>query len=439
MNQSAPGNRSVEWPALLMGLLLATGAASMLLLAALLAILRLTALPNSNNAEALSMLLLAAGTFFLGLLLLPGIYFNARKFFGATELSLHPPKLNDWIFVPALVITWLMLLLLGQLTTGHTLLAAWILPVANIFAISLPILLYLRISLRGLGVPSARRSWSIFGASFLIVPGLALFFEAIAVGVIVLLLFLYASTVPGLNETFGLLVENVSAGTVSETELTRLTASLLYAPGASVAMLAAFSLAIPLIEETFKLTVLWFYLGRIRRSVDGFVLGILCGAAFALAENIGFTSAGAGDWLASIVARATSALPHIFNSGLLGWALVSAWKEHRYLRLAAAFFAVVLLHGTWNAISLGLAMSGLSTYVAEVPVIFQNDFAWLAGWGMLAVGALIGLVYNNRQIRKLALNEAPEKVGYNLPLPGGDAPLETQISGENNGTFNNPD
>lgn len=440
MNQSIPGNQPVEWPALVMGLFLAIGAVSMLLLAGLLGIIGLTALPNALNAEALSMFLLMAGAILLGLLLLPGVYFNARKFFGAEDLTLRLPHISDWVFIPALIVIWSLTLVLGQLAAGHAVLSTLILPLANVFAVSLPILLYVRLSLRGLDFPTARRSWSILGASILIVPSLALFFEAIAVGVIVLLLFLYATSVPGLNETFNILIEAAKSGNASETELTKLTASLLYAPGASIAMLSAFSLAIPLIEETFKLTVLWFYLGRIRRPVDGFILGVLCGAAFALTENVGFTSAGAGDWSASIVARATSALPHIFNSGLLGWALVSAWKKHRYLRLAAVFFAVVLLHGMWNAVSLGLAMSGLASYVAEVPAIFRYDFAWLAAWGVLAVGALLGLIYNNRQMRRLALNEVPEKVGYNLPLPDGDAPLETQISGENNdGTAEIPD
>jgi RsiW-degrading membrane proteinase PrsW (M82 family) len=202
-------------------------------------------------------------------------------------------------------------------------------------------------------------------------------------------------------ESFSTLITSIKPGNASDSEMTRLTATLLYAPGASVAALGAFSFAIPLIEETFKLTVMWFYLGRIRRPVDGFVLGILCGAAFALTENIGFTSAGSADWAASIAARTTTALPHIFNSGLLGWALVSAWREHRFGRLIATFFAVILVHGTWNAISLGLAMSGLAPYVAEAPAIFQNDFSWLAAWGIMAAGTLIGLVYNNHQMRKL--------------------------------------
>jgi hypothetical protein len=405
MNQSAPDNKSVDWPALFMGLFLISGAALLLMMAMFFIIAGLTSGPEVKNAGPLSMYLLATGTLLMGLLLLPGIYFNGRKFFGAADLILRFPRINDWILIPALVGIWILTLVLGQLSTGHVILSILILPIANIFAVGLPILLYLRISLRGLDFPAARRGWSVLGASMLITPSLALFFEAIAIGIIVLLLFFYANTIPGLMETFNTLVTSIKGGNASDSEITRVAASLLYAPGTSVAALSAFSFAIPLIEETFKLTVLWLYLGRIRRPVDGFILGTLCGVAFALVENIGFTSAGSADWLANIAARTTTALPHIFNSGLLGWALVSAWREHRFGRLFATFFAVVLVHGTWNAISLGLAMSGLAAYVADVPAILQNEFAWLAAWGLMAIGTFIGLVYNNRQMRKLSTIE----------------------------------
>jgi RsiW-degrading membrane proteinase PrsW (M82 family) len=240
----------------------------------------------------------------------------------------------------------------------------------------------------------------------LITPTLALIFEAVAVGVIMIILLIYANTVPGLKETFSTLLEDMRAGASNAEETTRIAASLLFAPGAFIAALSAFSLAIPLIEETSKLVVMWFYLGRIRRPVDGFVLGTLCGTAFALVENIGFTSAGSADWITSVAARTTTALPHIFNSGLLGWALVSAWREHRYGRLLATFIAVILVHGTWNAISLGLAMSSMSPYVADAPILVQNEIAWFAAWAVMAAGTFVGLIYNNRRMRKVAIQDS---------------------------------
>jgi hypothetical protein len=402
MNGTLTENRSTNLPALFISLFLAAGAALMAMMSMLFVLTGITSQPQLKNSDPLSMYVLAAGTLFVAILLLPGIYFNGRKFFGASDINLRLPRINDWILIPLLIILWGMTLLFGQLAAGHKLLAIVVLPFANIFAVVLPILLYVRISLRGLKFPSARRSWSVLGASMLITPTLALIFEAIAVGIIVVLLLLYANAVPGLKETFATLVKDMRAGGNSDEEMTRIAASLLFAPGAFVATLSAFSLAVPLIEETFKLAVLWLYLGRIRRPVDGFVLGILCGTAFALVENIGFTSAGSANWISSVAARTTTALPHIFNSGLLGWALVSAWREHRYGRLLAAFIAVILVHGSWNAISLGLAMSSLSSYVAETPLLLQNEIAWFVAWAFMAIGTFLGLLYNNRQMRKVS-------------------------------------
>ncbi len=409
MNSPASNHQPTAWPALMMGLFLAMGAASLLMMALFFAAGGLLARPELENSDPLSLYLLAAGTFLMGLLLLPGIYLNGRKFFGAPDLNLRLPQINEGLFILGIVTAWAATLAVGQVATGQALLSILILPFANLAAGGLPILLFLRLSLRGLEFPSARRGWSILGASLLLTPTLALFFEAIAVLMIALLLLIYASTVPGLIETFKVLFDNLTAGNASEAEITRLTASLLFAPGTSLAALSTFSLAIPIIEEIFKLTVMGFYLGRLHRSVDGFVLGILCGAAFALAENIGFTSAGSAEWVASVAARTTTALPHIFNSGLLGWALVSTWHDRRYGRLIAAFFAVTLVHGLWNAISLGMAMTGLTSFVAEVPFLLQSDVAWAAAWMVMASGTLFGLIFNNHQMRKLSTAETNQK------------------------------
>jgi hypothetical protein len=148
---------------------------------------------------------------------------------------------------------------------------------------------------------------------------------------------------------------------------------------------------------------------------------------------MGFASAGAADWAANAAARATAALPHIFNSGLLGWALVSAWKEQRYGRLVASFLAVVLVHGAWNAISLGLALSEFSVYVAEVPALLQSSYPWYAAWAVLIVGSLSGLIFNNRQMRKQAAHDESEELGYNLRL------ISQNLGENDNGIAQNPD
>jgi hypothetical protein len=344
--------------------------------------------------------MLAGGTFLLAILLSPGFYFNCRKFFNKPKRSLNLPSFDDWIVFPALITTWLASLVLGYTISGSQIASTILLPLVNIFAIGLPILFYICISLRGLELPTARRGWSIFGASLLVSPALAFIFEGLALGVIIILFMIYASFVPGLQDTLKSLMTTFQSSNRNEAESMRLAANLIFAPGAAVAVLGTFSVAVPLIEETFKIILILPFLNRIRRPVDGFVLGILCGAAFALSENIGFSSAGSADWAVNVAARATAALPHMFNSGIFGWALVSAWKQHRVWLLALTFFSIILVHGTWNAVSLGLAMNNLAQYEANIPSFLQNSYPWIAAWVVLAAGSFVGLLFNNLQMRK---------------------------------------
>lgn len=435
MNQKTQPGESTHWSALLMGLFLIIGAGTTLILSVFLFLLGLSASStNGNNSTSLSMLILSAGTFGLVILILPGILLNVQSFLNLPAFWREDKfRIPDHILLPTIIIAWPASLIVGQIASGNHWSSAFVLPVVTILAIGLPILLYIRISLRGLALPPARRGWSIFGASLLVSPVLALVFEALAVGVILIVYMGYASRVPGLKDVLSTLVSSLQSGSATENETMHLAASLAFAPGAMIALLTTFSIAVPVIEETIKIAVIWVYLGRLRRPLDGFVLGILCGAAFALTESLGFASAGAADWTANAAARATAALPHILNSGLLGWALVSAWKEHRYGRLTATFLAVILVHGVWNAVSLGIALSEFSPFIANVPALLQNRYPWYAAWALLVLGSLVGLIFNNRQMRKLVSNEENEKLRYNSRL------LSNNFGENDNGIFENLD
>jgi len=407
MNSETDPAQNIEWRNLLMGLFLLAGAGITLLFSVFLLFIALSMSATiGDDSTLLSMLILSVGTAGLALLLVPGIFLNFRSVFHLfTTWSDRKIRIPDGFLFPLIFLVWPICLMLGQVASGNHRASAFIIPFANIIAIGLPILLYIRISLRGLELPGAKRGWSVFGCSLLISPILALILEAFAVVLILLAYLAYSSTVPGLTDSIQNLTDFIKSGNASQSDAIRLASGLAYAPGAIPALLLTFSVAIPLIEETVKVAAIGLYLGRLRRPVDGFVLGILCGAAFALTENLGFASAGAADWAASAAARATSALPHIFNSGLLGWALVCAWRQGRYKRLVGTFLAVILIHGTWNAISLGIAFSEFSAYVANGSFLFQNSYPWYAGWGMLVLGTLFGLLFNNRQIRNMAALE----------------------------------
>lgn len=431
MNGEIPNSPpATDWGALILGALLLLSAILTILSAPILALLGLATPAQIGGMDSLSLFMLAAGVFLLGTLLIPGAYLNARKFFNQPEPGLRLPAIPPAAAVVFLGALWGITLAIGAGVADHPALSGLLLPILNVFAVLLPIGIVLIISLKGLPLPGARRGWSIFGASLITVPFLATFLEMFAFLGFLLLFALYASVTPGLDVTLMTLAENLKNGSGSSDFLTRQAASLLFAPGAALALLGLFSLAVPIIEEGLKTTLLWFYAGRIDNPVEGFVLGALCGAAFSLAENIGFASTGSSGWLANVASRATAALPHIFNSGLMGWALVSAWQKKNYPRLGLTYLAVILVHGAWNALSIALALTSLSSFVANVPAIIETPIPATITWAVLTIGLAGGLFIANAQMRKLSAMQSAENLRYNS---GSSQPN----SGEHHGSVEN--
>ncbi len=395
-------NLPTDWAALVMGLLLVVSALGLVGIAPLLAVLGLSAISTLGEGDALTLFMLAAGTFALGLLLAPGAYLNVRKFFNLPEPRFSFRMLSPGLLVVTLFAAWLASLTLGYGISSSPTFSLWLLPLVNVAALTLPVGIVLVISLKGLPLFSPRRAWSIFGASAILGPTVAIFFEMFAFIGFGLLFMLYASSTPGLDVPFRLLVQELQSETGSMEFISQQATTLLLSPGAAILLLGLLALAVPIIEEVFKVFLLWFYAGRMRSPVEGFVAGVLCGAAFALAENIGFSSAGAEDWLVNVVTRATAVLPHAFNSGMVGWGLVMAWQRRDYFRLGLAYLAAVLVHGVWNALSVALALNSISGFAADVSPLIETPLPATITAGVLIPGILLGLFLANRQMRRQA-------------------------------------
>lgn len=398
-----------------MGLSLAVSAFGLLVISGCLALLSLSTLSTFGPQDTLTILMLAAGTFALGLLLVPGAYLNAQKVFNWTEPGWAWLQVRPRLPTAILLMIWVVSLALGQALAAHRVFSLVFLPVINTFALILPVAIALRLVLKDLPWPSARRAWSIFGASAMLGPGLAIFLELFALLGFVLLLMLYAASTPGLDDVFRTLLEELRSETTAGDFTSQQMTTLLLSPGAVVLVLGLFAVVIPIVEEICKVFLLWFYAGKMRSPVEGFVAGVLCGAAFALAENVGFSSAGAEDWLLNVLTRVTAVLPHIFNSGLVGWGLVLAWQRRDYVRFGLAYLAATLVHGVWNALSVALAFHSIGGLTAGVSPLIETPLPALITWFLLVFGILGGLFLANHQVRKQAVSEGNADVGYNLP------------------------
>jgi RsiW-degrading membrane proteinase PrsW (M82 family) len=113
--------------------------------------------------------------------------------------------------------------------------------------------------------------------------------------------------------------------------------------------LVGLGLFVPLIEELFKPIGVLLLLRRPLTAAQGFALGALCGAGYALAENLTI-GADAETWALISVGRFGTTIMHIFTAALSGYALARAKNEKRYLALIGTYLLNVFIHGAWNSL-----------------------------------------------------------------------------------------
>jgi hypothetical protein len=105
-----------------------------------------------------------------------------------------------------------------------------------------------------------------------------------------------------------------------------------------------------------------------------------------------------------VTARAGTAVIHIFTTGLMGWAMVSAWKGGKYLRLAVTYIGMVALHGLWNGLALFTAYTVLAGELVEdieiPPQVSSIGNAAPVVLGLLTLGTFLALVLVNRSLRE---------------------------------------
>jgi hypothetical protein len=140
---------------------------------------------------------------------------------------------------------------------------------------------------------------------------------------------------------------------------------------------------------------------------QGFAMGVLGGAAYALVESLGMSPGlPEASNLLSIV-RAGTDLVHIVTTGLMGWALVSAWRERKYLQLGITYLLVIVIHGMWNALALSSAaqiaidyLPNPSTFVQNLPTVSAIGLAVLS-----IINLSILLIINTRLNSTTLLNQ----------------------------------
>ena len=347
-------------------------------------------------------------------LLLPSVVYAIARLAGQTLPTITIK--NRYLMAVAGLVLWPVVLIAGNslaIATG----ASIVLPFLQLLAVGLPIWWLLETGQRGLSTGSSQRTWGMASFSLLVSPLTALIIETIAMIIVAVLAFvLIGSQQPQLFDELSRLMTQYSAG-LDPIMLEQVSRELLAQPGAVLLLLILFSGIAPMVEELIKPLALWVIAVRKPTPAQGFVCGLICGAAFALLESLGIASSSTGDvWLLNMLQRSGTGLLHITTCGLMGWGLASAWSEQKYLRSGLAFCGAVLLHGTWNAFGL---LMGFIPYLGPVVSAQLPVAAWMSQVAPVALGVLALVAFSillglNRHLRKEQMPLQPPSEGNGI-------------------------
>lgn len=119
---------------------------------------------------------------------------------------------------------------------------------------------------------------------------------------------------------------------------------------ASLFLLAELTLVAPLVEEATKPLAVIFLGRRIQHARDALLIGIGCGAGFAIIENIAYEGGGLHLWTGITLIRGIGAALHPFGAGLMsvGWYGVVHQQPGAWHRLARFYLLAVGAHAIWN-------------------------------------------------------------------------------------------
>lgn len=359
----------------------------------------------------LATLTIAGAAIWLGILLLPSAIFALFRLLGApvrydflSQRGLRLAGITIFLFP--------LTLFLGNWAAQQDGFASLAFPIFHVLATTLPVGWIIYLAVRNLGVGSPQRAWGVFGTGLLFGPAIILTLETIVMIVGFILIGFVILSQPELVDQLTALThlfESDPNNLPDPEAVLVILGPYITQPFTILGTLTFTSLLVPLIEEAIKPIGVWFLLRRRITPAIGFAAGALSGAGFALFENL-LLAANIEGWATLQVARLGTAIVHILATGLMGYALATAWQQRKLGRLIAIYLGVVLLHGAWNALSMLMTFGEIQRslgMIAETGWLIR--LGELAPYGMiaLALGSLMVLIWLNTHLRPDQTTSSP--------------------------------
>ncbi len=385
-------------PSLLSSLLFSLGAVLIFSTGLLMGLTALISLAQGKDVEIQQTILFVAFGF-EAILLVLAAFFSFQK---TLEKSSADRKisftLTAWQMI-LIVIAASLSILVGSWVGGLKTVNWLVLPILTIPAVVLPLGALLALGTRNLPLATRWQSWSILGLGMTLIPFILLILE---IGIAIFLFFgviAYIMAQPELAYRLqGLSQQILVLGPQSEAALDLLS-PLLTKPGVIVTALIYTALFVPAVEELFKPLGVWLLARKLDSPAQGFALGALSGASYALIETIGVSGQG-GEWATLLFTRIGTGLLHITTSALMGAAIVFALRQRRYLRLLGTYILAITLHGLWNTIAILYTFSSLAKLLGQTDRLSTIQPITMIAMSVLAVGLFMILLLANHQMEK---------------------------------------
>lgn len=351
------------------------------------------------GVESITILMLAASSAFIGLLLVPSMALALLRLLGSQAEARPLARLQ----VPSYV--WLLLLAptlgIGYLVSNSAIQPLhYLLPFLHVGAICLPVAWFYAVGSRGITIGSPQRFWGLFGASLVAGPLLILFAEVLILAGYGLVAVVALSTNPEQVAELTRLAEEFQVAPPSLEMLQQELAPYLLNPTLAFSILAFGAGFVPLVEEVFKPLGIWLIGSRGITPAQGFAAGALSGAGYAIFESLALGSS-AETWFPLVVSRSGTGLLHVFTAALVGYGLALGFSRRQYARLVFFLLVAIGLHGLWNGLT--MISAGSEIYAGLIPADSALlRFAGVAPYGLIALvtGIFIALVLMNARLSR---------------------------------------
>lgn len=359
---------------------------------------------QSGLVESISVGLLVWSSILAGLLLGPMIIlsvYRLRRQPLPAWLDTRQPAYRKSVFWVILI--WPIIVAIGWFIAGMPPLAVFLLGPINLLVAGLPILWVYHAAQRDLEGGSQLRKWGILGFSLTVMPALIIVLELIAIVIMAgfggIWLAYRFSVDPQIERELMFLFNRIMVLGDDLEAIVQFLEPYFMQPSVIFWVMAIFAGIMPIIEEVFKPLALWFFAGRKITLQEGFVGGLLCGAGFALMENVLYftTVTLPEDWLFMAIGRAGTGVLHMLASGLVGIGLAKAWRDGNWFFLILTSGFAFILHGFWNAVAL---VSGILPVLVDTEITFWQNLLYHSPLFVLLILSAIGMILLNRTLRK---------------------------------------